>query len=340
MLKELLFPTLISFFLSYMGTWAIRKIALLHNIVDIPNQRSSHGVPTPRGGGLALVLSFYLVGGYMFLSGKIAITSIVGMGVCGLGIAITGLCDDLFDVAAIRRLISHFFFVGLAVYFLNSDNLFPLSVPTGFYSLFVPCLTVIGIAWLLNLYNFMDGIDGLAGTEAVSVSLGASLILLMVGETANYLPLLIILAASSLGFLCWNWPPAKIFMGDVSSSFLGFCFGIFALVTAASTVMSLWTWLVLLASFIVDATVTLSVRFWSGEKFYEAHRSHAYQILSRKLGSHLKVTMLYCGINWLFLFPLAVLTVFKPDYGAVITIFSYAVLTIFCMVVGAGTVHD
>lgn len=325
---------------AFAGTWGLRKFAIRHQLLDIPNRRSSHRTPVPRTGGLPILLSFYLGAAYLSLTGRIEIPHLLGLGGCGLGIAMVGFFDDLFHLSAVLRLIVHFLCVFAAVnFFIPVADLFPALSP-GFPLAPVKFLLVTGGVWLLNLYNFMDGIDGIAGAEAISAALGAGVILFFSGETENYFPLLLFLTAAASGFLIWNWPPAKVFMGDAGSSFLGFCFGMFALLTAAATGLSLWTWGILLASFVVDSTVTLAVRIRRRKKFYRAHRSHAYQILARREGSHLKVTLGYTAVNWLFLFPLACLSVYKPEYGVVLVIFSYALLASFCIFVGAGKTND
>ena len=329
-----------AFFFAYVGTWGVRKLALRYHLVDVPNQRSSHSLPTPHGGGLALLLSFYLCGGYLVFSSTIDIPHVLGLSGCGLGIALVGFWDDLFQLSAVKRFLVHFICVFLAVNFIMSSYASFFPGDSNIPPILVRFFLVVGIVWFLNLFNFMDGIDGIAGAEAISVALGAGILLFCSGETENYLPLLMVLAVSVLGFLVWNWPPAKIFMGDACSGFLGFSFGVFCLLTTATTGLTLWTWLLLLGAFVVDSTVTLMGRVWRGEKFYQAHRSHAYQILARRIGSHLKVTLCYVGINWLFLFPLACFSVFRPEYGPFLVIFSYSLLTILCMVAGAGTTND
>ncbi|MBU1417926.1 MAG: glycosyltransferase family 4 protein [Proteobacteria bacterium] len=337
---DFLFLLLFSFFVSCVGTWGIRKLALRYSLLDVPNQRSSHSLPIPHGGGVALLFSFYLAGGYLVFTSTINIPHVLGLSGCGVGIAMVGLLDDFFQLSAAKRFIVHFCCAFLAVnFFISNDALF-LPGGYGVPLLLVRLFLVVGLVWLLNLFNFMDGIDGLAGAEAISVALGAGVLLFCSGENGNYLYLLMVLAASALGFLIWNWPPAKIFMGDACSGFLGFCFGILCLLTTSSTGMTLWAWLLLFGAFVVDSTVTLMVRVWRGEKFYQAHRSHAYQILARRMRSHLKVTLCYIGVNWLFLFPLACFSVYRPEYGLFLVIFSYSLLTILCMVVGAGTTND
>lgn len=327
-------------FLSWLGTWGFKTIAYRHSLLDIPNRRSSHKVPVPRTGGLAILLGVYIGGLYLVLTGRLLIPHLFELGVCGLGIAMVGFFDDLFQLSAFLRLVIHFICVSAAVYLYVPVEHFLAAGGIALPLTAVRLLLVIGVVWLLNLYNFMDGIDGLAGMETISVALGAALLLYYGGDKQNAISLLLVLAAATIGFLIWNRPPAKVFMGDAGSSFLGFFFGIIALLTIDLTVLTLWTWAILLASFVVDSTVTLMVRILKREKFYKAHRSHAYQIMARRVQSHLKVTLGYSVLNWLFLFPLAFLSAVKPGYGFHLFIFSYALLAILCIVVGAGRTND
>jgi Fuc2NAc and GlcNAc transferase len=157
---------------------------------------------------------------------------------------------------------------------------------------------------MINLYNFMDGIDGLAGIEALCVS-GLGAFLMVWSGLPALSAVATALAASSAGFLVWNWPPARIFMGDVGSGFLGFVFGVMAISSAKERPGLLWPWLILLAVFIVDSMITLARRLIAGALWYEAHSSHAFQHAARRHGSHLKVTLTVAAINVVWLFPLA-----------------------------------
>lgn len=157
-------------------------------------------------------------------------------------------------------------------------------------------LAGFGIVWLTNLYNFMDGIDGLAGMEAVSVGLAAGTLALAAGDH-GLAAVSWLLASASAGFLVWNWPPAKIFMGDVSSGLLGFSFAVLAIASENSNALPLFTWLLLLGVFIVDATATLLLRIRRGERWYEPHRTHAYQLAVYAGHSHRQVTTVVLGVN-------------------------------------------
>lgn len=337
---ELYFFFGLIFIFSWGVTWGVRKIALRQSFLDIPNERSSHSSPTPRGGGVAILLAFYSGGVFLVFSGLITIPHILFLGCCGLGIAAIGIMDDLLHLSPFTRIIVHFGCVFLVLYVFPTGN--DIFIPEGNHLLLfmVRVLYTIGIVWCINLYNFMDGIDGLAGVEAISVTLGAGLLLLYLGETGNSFYLLLILAAAVMGFLLLNWPPARIFMGDGCSGFLGFFFAIMALLTAHTTALTVWTWLILLGVFVVDSSVTLLARISRGEKFYEAHRSHAYQILARRLHSHKKVTLGVLAVNVLWLLPWAFCSISWPDYGWFFTFFSYLPLTVACLMIGAGKKKD
>jgi Fuc2NAc and GlcNAc transferase len=285
-------------------TWVLRRYALSRSVLDIPNARSSHTVPTPRGGGVAIVASFLLALAWLaaqdVLSGSLALAFLGAGG----GVALVGFLDDHGHIAARWRLLAHFGGAVWALFWLG--GLPPLHVAG--LDLNLGWLGHIAAAfylvWLLNLYNFMDGIDGIAGVEAITVCASGALLYALLGHAdAALLPLL--LAAASAGFLFWNFPPAKIFMGDAGSGFLGLTLGLLSLQAAWVAPQLFWSWLILLAVFIVDATWTLLRRLLRGDKVYEAHRSHAYQYASRRHGRHLPVTLAVLAINVGWLLPLA-----------------------------------
>jgi len=152
----------------------------------------------------------------------------------------------------------------------------------------------------------MDGIDGIASVEAISVCLGGYLLYMLTGQFAlATLPL--VLGVSVAGFLCWNFPPARIFMGDAGSGFLGIALGTLSLQAGWVAPELFWSWLILLGVFVCDATFTLIRRLMRGDKVYEAHRSHAYQYASRQFGRHLPVTVAVGAINLFWLLPVALL---------------------------------
>ncbi len=295
---------LITVLLSLLMTWLLRYYALARRIVDIPNARSSHTVTTPRGGGVAIVLSFLLALLLLSMTGNSSSSVAIGLFGSGLAVAVLGFLDDHGHIAARWRLLGHFAASLWALYWLGglpAVTLFGFHLELGWLG---HILAVLYLVWLLNLYNFMDGIDGIASVEAICTCLSASLLYWLLGfEGLMILPL--VLAAAVAGFLFWNFPPARIFMGDAGSGFLGIILGVLSLQAAWASPAFLWVWLILLGVFIVDATFTLIRRLVRGDKVYEAHRSHAYQFASRHFGKHLPITLTVAAINLLWLLPIA-----------------------------------
>ncbi|CDZ78824.1 putative undecaprenyl-phosphate N-acetylglucosaminyl 1-phosphate transferase [Legionella massiliensis] len=293
------------FLLSCFLTWALRCYALSTSMLDIPNQRSSHKIPVPRGGGLSFVLCF-LISVIVLLSGAF-IEHWLAIALLGSGffIAFIGFMDDRKGgIPARWRLLAHFAAACFALYCLGGMPAIPVFGWTLAVGGLANIFALLYLIWLLNLYNFMDGIDGLAAVEGVSVCLGGVLLYCLTNNIDSiYLP--ISLAATLAGFLFWNFPPAKIFMGDAGSGFLGLVIGILSMQAATIKPNFFWSWLILLGVFIVDATVTLLRRGIRGEVLFEAHRSHAYQYASRYYGEHRHVTLGVLIINVLWLFPIA-----------------------------------
>ncbi len=296
---------LIAFIASLALTGLLRRYALSVSLLDIPNDRSSHTLPTPRGGGVAIVVVFLLGIILLLKLGLLSTATTLALLGAGAWVAVIGFIDDHQHIPARWRLLAHFVAAAWGLFWLGDLPVLPLfgfSVDLGWTG---TVLAGFYLVWMLNLYNFMDGIDGLASIEAVSVCAGGLLLsVLGSNETGlSYALLLQIMAVA--GFLVWNYPPAKIFMGDAGSGFLGITLGLFSLQAAIQTPQFFWSWLILLGVFIVDATWTLTQRFLRGEKIYEAHRSHAYQSASRHYSSHKTVSLAVAAINVLWLFPVA-----------------------------------
>ena len=289
---------------SLLLTWVLRRYALSRSLMDIPNGRSSHSVPTPRGGGVAIVLTYLVVLVLGALADWVSWSAAWPLLGSGVLTAVIGFFDDHGHIAARWRLLAHF---GAAIWALcwmgglPTLSLIGVELDLGWFG---HVLAALYLVWMLNLYNFMDGIDGIASIEAVCACSGACLVYWLTGhESLMLAPML--LAVAVLGFLYWNFPPARIFMGDAGSGFLGVVIGVLSLQAAWVAPQMLWVWLILLGVFVVDATFTLGRRLLRGDKVYEAHRSHAYQYASRKAGRHLPVTLAVMAINLLWLLPIA-----------------------------------
>ena len=294
----------LAFVASAALTGLVRRYAMARRLVDEPNARSSHSATTPRGGGLAFVMTTMVALPVVAALGMLSWQACWAIVCPGALVAMVGFLDDHDHVPARWRLLVHFLAAFWALAWtggLPSLELLGRPVSPGWIGIGFGALYLV---WLLNLYNFMDGIDGIASVEAICVCIGGALLYLLEGESAmGVAPLL--LAASVAGFLAWNFPPASIFMGDSGSGFLGMILGVMSIQAAWVSVELFHGWLILLGVFIVDATLTLIRRLLRGERIYEAHRSHAYQLATRRFG-HLRVTLATGGITLGCLLPIAV----------------------------------
>lgn len=325
--------------LSFLLTWLLRRYALASSLMDIPNARSSHSTPTPRGGGVAIVVCF------MFAVLGLALLGYVDSGAafasCGAGglVAVVGFLDDHGHIAARWRLLGHFAAAAWALFWLGGlpvISLFGTVVDLGWFG---HVLAAVYLVWLLNLYNFMDGIDGIASVEAICVCIGGALLYVWLGNAGGSLITVLSLAAAVLGFLIWNFPPARIFMGDAGSGFLGITLGVLSLQAAAASPQLLWAWLILLGVFVVDATFTLLRRLLRGDRVYEAHRSHAYQYASRHYGRHLPVTLAVTAINLLWLLPIALWVGLGGVDGTMGLVMAYLPLVFLAIKFNAGSLE-
>ena len=289
---------LVSIVLLSLGlTFWVRSYAHKH-LLDIPNQRSSHRQPTPRGGGLAIVVVFFLSILVCFFKGQLEFR-LLSVFTASLLIAVIGFWDDHQHIAARWRMAVHIGAALIAVLLLQS-----FSLMAGF--------SVFFLVWSLNLFNFMDGIDGIAGSEAVFVATALAGLMWFVNPDLAWLGAIV--AAASLGFLLLNWPPAKIFMGDVGSGFLGFVLGLLILIYSQEKTVFIVVGLMLFSVFITDASYTLLTRVLTGEKWYQAHCTHAFQHAAKRYG-HLRVVLAMWAINLFWVLPVSIVVFLKPEYG-------------------------
>ena len=305
--------------------------------MDIPNERSSHITPTPRGGGIAFVATSLIGFLLLLLNDGLNGTELFSLCCAGVIVAIAGHLDDRQKISgATVRLVLHaisaiILIVGVGI--PSELAIFDRIVITGIVG---SILGVVYLVWLLNLFNFMDGTDGIAASEAIFVALAGAFLTYHVLSDANHSAAAVILAASTFGFILYNWSPAKIFMGDVGSGFLGIVIGGLSLIAANQDAELLWVWIILLAVFVSDATVTLIRRLLRKQKPHVAHRSHAYQHLAIRLDSHAKVALLVLAINIAWLLPIAFLVADKQLDGTTGVIIAYVPLLIAALAFGAG----
>ena len=309
-------------------------------LLDTPVARSAHVAPKPLGGGAALAAPYFLCVIWFVASAAISESALAYLG-C-LFIVVLGFSDDRWQLSSKVRLPVQFIVSLAAVRAIGVD-----SVDFGFFSLSEPLtlslLAVLSLVWLCNLTNFMDGIDGIAASQLLVTSLSCVVLLVgldvAAGESGEHdvvLTLSVVLAASAAGFLLWNWSPASLFMGDAGSGFIGFALGLLALESLVTQRMAVWSWVLLLGVFIADTAMTLLVRIIRGERWYEGHSQHAYQILSRRLNSHPRVVGGVILINICWLLPLAWVAGILPHYGVLFATIGLAPLLLGCYRLGAG----
>ena len=322
-------------------SWALTRQFVVHArklaTIDIPNERSSHSAPTPRGGGIAFVLTSVL--GFITIA---ILTSQFGVELLGLSaagglVATVGHLDDRKRISgATVRLFAHSIAATILVVAIglpDSISFFNQSIEAG---LVTHLIIGIALVWLLNLFNFMDGTDGIAASEAAFVALTGALFTNVMTSTSDHSAAGFALAASVLGFLVYNWSPAKIFMGDVGSGFLGITIGGLALLSTQQNAELLWVWIILLGVFVTDATITLLRRLARKQKPHVAHRSHAYQHLALRFQSHSKVAIGMLAINIIWLLPIAYLVADGRVIGTTGVLIAYVPLVIAAVLLGSG----
>jgi Fuc2NAc and GlcNAc transferase len=323
---------------SALCTWGVVKNAGRFGLLDVPNERSSHASTTPRGGGLSIVLATFL-GLFLYDSFKNSTPNqIPPVLLSGAIVALIGLFDDLGNVRSIStRLGTHVVGAGIGLWIIGGVPQISILSYAIEPSIIGNIFAVLYVVWLINLYNFMDGINGLAGVEAISVCVLVSVLSARNGLTPTPIISLLILASAVAGFLVFNFPSARVFMGDVGSGFLGLTFAMLSLISANEKENMFWVWMIMLGVFVVDSSYTLFYRLLKGENVKVAHRGHAYQVLARRLNSHRSVTIGVLIVNVFWLFPIAFLVVENRFAGSVAVITAYSPIVVAVHFFSKGT---
>ncbi|MEO5974652.1 MAG: glycosyltransferase family 4 protein [Ilumatobacteraceae bacterium] len=318
-------------------TGAIHRYGARISRLDIPNERSSHATPTARGGGIAIVFVVLTTLVVLCITNTMESRDALSIGFGSLIVALVGQLDDRGRLTSARwRLLGHLIAAIIIVVGLHGLPTLPVfgrSIDIGVVGSF---LAVVYLVWLLNLFNFMDGIDGLTGIESLTTALCGAYLAWDIAPQSRmwFTPLAV--AGAALGFLIFNWPPAKIFIGDVGSGFIGIVFGALSIQAAHSSPQLGWSWVILMGVFVVDATVTLVRRALRGQRVYIAHRSHAYQRVALRVGRHSPVSLGVGAINLFWLFPMALLVAHKTLDGFGGVLIAYTPLVIAAVFLGAG----
>jgi len=322
--------------LAFVLTGLVYRYASHYRLLDIPNSRSSHVRPTPSGGGLAIVVAVVVGAGLLVWQSMLPVDILYLLGP-GILLALLGLLDDRFQLASGWRLLGQ---IGVACIVLWLLKGVPwLTLPglniQAYY--IAEILLLLFFVWYLNLYNFMDGINGIASLQAISVCLGALLLIATTMTLEKELALFIsLLLVACLGFLPWNFPQAKIFMGDAGSLFCGYFLVLAMLLSGWLKPSLFWALLILSGYFITDATFTLLHRLLRRQRVWEAHRLHAYQKLARRWNSHARVSCMVIMINLGGLLPVAWLVASESIPAIAGAVLAYLPLVLLVWRAGAG----
>jgi Fuc2NAc and GlcNAc transferase len=322
-LKYWIVFTFLLYGLSIAAIGIYYSYAINRGILDLPNSRSSHKVITPRGGGLPIVFLWGILLGWVIYQFHLPYQTALIFGPA-LVVGYLGYIDDRKSLSAFSRLLVHILSAVIVLIALGASKEYVL--PLYFLPIWaVFLLLTISLVWFTNLFNFMDGMDGIAGTEALFFFGLASYIFWQSGSDV----LMVLswgLFALVSGFLTWNWPPARIFLGDTGSGFLGMLMAIFALVGSIWYGVSIFVWLIISGVFWFDASVTLIRRLLCKENIMTAHCSHAYQRLLQRQFSHRTVLLMIMAVNSLLTW-MAYMVYLDPQIGLIMFIYASMLLT-------------
>jgi len=333
----LLFIFFLTIIISYIGTYLVEKLFLKFSLfIDKPEDRSIHKYPIPSAGGLSIIISFIL-----YLLVLLAIypannISHIILLVSVMPVLIIGSIDDLKKIGVYKRLLVHTFSAIVIVYYFQiADNSFSVDFNSqSSYIIFFA--SVVLSMWLMNLYNFMDGIDGYAATESIFVALSASLIAYLNNPSSHIYMYLLGFGAANIGFLIRNWHPAKIFMGDTGSISTGCIFAFFIFYSGSESVISIYTWLILLSVFVSDATYTLFVRIVTKKNITKPHLTHAFHIITSSKKSQLFTVKALIFVNILWALPMAMLSTIYSNYHIMMAFVVYFPILLYLIKIGAG----
>lgn len=330
--------TFIVFIESFLLIRLYKNLAGKLNLMDKPNARSSHSVPTPRGAGVVFLFCILPVIGFIFYIEGIGLKPFSLLLAGSAFYTLLGFLDDVKTLSAYQRLLPQ---LAIAVWLLLSLTNY-LEIP--FEVKFIPIESqalsfvfgVLFVCWMVNLFNFMDGLDGFLGGQSFLVGLAGYALCVYQGQESLAV-LYLSISAIVLPFLYFNWRPAKVFMGDSGAYFLGFFFALMGLLGKIEYNLSLVAQIIVMGTLICDATMTLFFRLIITKKIFKAHMTHGFHLLRHKHGWRTsRVAFLYMSITAFWFFPWSMAAVNKPDYSVLFCFLSYTPFLMFLLFLGAG----
>jgi len=323
------------FSISIVLTYLYTILPQTKNITSKVSFRSLHFKNTLRGGGIVFGTLFSVFIIYYFFLGEIDKIDAIAFGICGLFATVIGFFDDIYDINAKKKFSMQ---VLLSISFTASNFYFNFS--TTFFEnnsiiiLIIICSWIFVPLWIINSFNFIDGINGLAIGTAIFSATALILSLYISKGSSNFITIYSILFIVCLGFLPFNFPSAKLFMGDAGSIFLGFIYGSTVLVILFNNYLSIWTVISVFSYLLADTLSTNIIRLLTIKKWYGVHRSHAYQNLARVLNNHTKVTVGIMIYNVFYILPLTLFTVWFSNFAIYFTIAAFLPAIIFSIKYG------
>ncbi len=316
-------------------TGMVRKFALSRGVLDMPKARSSHRIATPTGGGVAIALvasCWFLM---LWYSGSLNTTVLFAL-LGGLVVSALGYLDDCFGLSVATRLVVQFGVAFWAVAQLNGSLILPVIADSFALKSIAYIAVTLGVTWTINVFNFMDGLDGLAASQTAFMALSAAFLISISGSPVGAAPVALVVGSACAGFLVWNWHPARIFLGDAGSYYLGYVVAVLIIIDTQQRDTAIHTWLILGAVFFLDATLTLIRRLVRRAPIFVAHRSHAYQQLYHRWRSHSWITAGIATVNVIWLFPWAWLVVVHPQWSPLAALIALVPVAALAFAVGAG----
>ncbi|MDA8907419.1 hypothetical protein N9I40_07090 [Planktomarina temperata] len=305
-----------------------KKFAIHYFIVSTPNERTLHMAVIPVGGGIAIFLGWTLAASLLLWVDTLNLSTFLGLVVGGSFMSALGLIDDARDLSARLKLLAQIGGTIWCLYWFGGVppfDMLGLAINPGWIG--YPAAGIV-ILWFINLFNFMDGADGMLASCMSFIGISMGSFLLLEGDYQNA-ALLYSLSAASMGFLVFNWPPASMFMGDAGSIFFGLLVPMLIIYTLSDHSGLFWIWVIICGYVLTDTTTTLILRLIYVRPFLDAHRQHAYQSLAYRSGDHRQVTVTVIAIQVLWLLPIAGLAYWFNVYGAIFSFLAVAPIAIF-----------